>query len=203
MQTKLLFSSVVTLLFMVLSSSTFPVGGGYGIGDVAEDFSLKNIDGEMVSLADFEDAKGYIVIFTCNTCPYAVLYEDRIVELHNKYADNGYPVIAINPNDPEVKPGDSFKEMKVRAEEKGFNFPYVLDEGQTVFPKFGASKTPHVYLLDADRVVKYIGSIDDSPRDASIVEEKYLENAISNLEQGMDPNPATTKAIGCSIKVKS
>ena len=203
MQTKFLFSSFLAFMFLMFSASTFPFEGGYEIGDVAEDFSLKNIDGEMVSLADFEDAKGYIVIFTCNTCPYAVLYEDRIVELHAKYADNGYPVIAINPNDPDVKPGDSFKEMKVRAAEKGFKFPYVLDEGQTVFPKFGASKTPHVYLLDKDRVVKYIGSIDDSPRDASLVEEKYLENAISNLEQGKDPNPATTKAIGCSIKVKS
>ncbi len=175
---------------------------GYGIGDKAEDFSLKNIDGKMVSLANFKDAKGFIVVFTCNTCPYAVKYEDRIIDLHNKFANNGYPVIAINPNDPDVRPGDSYDEMSVRAKEKGFDFPYIFDEGQTVFPKFGATKTPHVFLLSKDLTVEYIGSIDDSPNDASKVSKRYLEDAIAALEKGEKPNPSTTKAIGCSIKVK-
>lgn len=177
--------------------------GGYEVGDTAADFSLKNIDGKMVSLSDFEDVKGYIVTFTCNHCPYAVLYEDRLIELHNKYAPMGYPVVAINPNDPEVQPEDSYEKMVTRAEEKSFPFVYLFDEGQNVYPEFGATRTPHVYLLDGNRVVKYIGAIDDSPRDASAVEVKYVENAIAAMEAGNNPDPAKTKAIGCSIKTQS
>ena len=112
----------------------------------------------------------------------------------------GYPVIAINPNDPAVQPADSFDAMKDRAAEKGFPFVYLFDEGQKVYPKFGATKTPHVFLLDADKVVRYIGAIDDSAKDASQVEEKYLENAIIALNEGKEINPKETKAIGCSIK---
>jgi len=175
---------------------------GYHIGDLVADFELKNIDGEMVSLSDFEDVKGYIITFTCNHCPYAVMYEDRLVALHQMYETQGYPIIAINPNDPEVVPEDSFEGMQQRAKEKSFPFVYLFDEGQKVFPIFGATKTPHIYLLDAERIVRYIGAIDDSPRDESAVEEKYLENAINALQIGKSPNPETTKAIGCSIKVK-
>ena len=94
------------------------------VGDTAPDFALKNIDGKTVSLADYTNAKGYVVIFTCNTCPYAVMYEQRIIELHDKYAAKGYPVIAINPNDPDVKPGDSFEKMQQRAAAKEFPFIY-------------------------------------------------------------------------------
>lgn len=157
----------------------------------------------MVTLAGMEEAKGYVVVFTCNHCPYAIMYEDRLIELHNKYAPQGYPVVAIMPNDVTVKPDDSFENMQVRAEEKGFPFVYLYDDGQKVYPQYGAKKTPHVYLLDKDLTVKYIGAIDDSPRDASEVEEKFLENAIMSLQKGTDPDPAVTKAIGCSIKTKS
>jgi len=178
------------------------VGSGFKVGDKAVDFNLKNIDGEMVSMASMEDAKGYIVTFTCNTCPYAVKYEDRLIDLHNNYAAKGYPVIAINPNDPAVKEGDSFKAMKVRSDEKSFPFVYLFDEGQKVYPKYGATKTPHVFLLDKDLTVKYIGAIDDNTNDASAVKVKYVENAIANIEAGKDPDPSFTKAIGCSIKTK-
>lgn len=177
--------------------------GGYEIGDVAEDFKLKNIDGEYYSLSDFSDVKGYIVVFTCNACPFAVKYEDRLIDLHVRYADLGYPVIAINPNDPEVVAEDSYENMQIRAKEKGFPFVYLFDEKQEVYPKFGATRTPHVFLLDADRTVKYIGAIDDNFKDAAAVEHKYVENAISALQNGNDPDPSTTKAIGCTIKVKS
>ena len=175
---------------------------GFKIGDKAADFNLKNIDGEMVSMAGMTDAKGYIVTFTCNSCPYAVLYEDRLIDLHKKYAPQGYPVIAINPNDPEVKPEDSFSAMKVRSDEKTFPFVYLFDEGQEVYPQYGATKTPHVFLLDKDLTVKYIGAIDDNSKDASAVKVKYVENAIANMEAGKDPDPSFTKAIGCSIKTK-
>ena len=178
------------------------VSKGLKIGDTAEDFNLKNVNGDMISLSSIKDAKGYIVTFTCNTCPYAVEYEDRIIDLHKKYAPKGYSVIAINPNDPEVKKGDSFSAMQVRAEEKSFPFEYVFDEGQKVFPKFGATKTPHVFLLNKDLVVKYIGAIDDNHEDANLVKVKYVEDAISALEAGNDPDPATTKAVGCGIKSK-
>ena len=175
---------------------------GYAVGDVATDFKLKNVNGEFVSLSDFPDAKGFIVTFTCNSCPYAVMYEDRLIELHNKYAPKGYPVIAINPNDPEVKAADGFAEMQERAKDKAFPFHYLFDEGQKVYPEYGATKTPHIYLLNNKRVVEYIGAIDDNPRDASAVKEKYVENAISALESGTKPDPNFTKAIGCTIKSK-
>lgn len=177
---------------------------GYDIGDIATDFSLKNIDGNMVSLADFDSAKGFLVIFTCNTCPYAVAYEDRIIALDAKYKSMGVPVIAINPNNPEAKPGDSFEAMKTRASEKGFNFPYLLDDGQKIYPQYGAQRTPHVYLLESTKsgnVVRYIGAIDDNYQDASQVEDKYVENAVDAMLAGETIEVTVTKAIGCSIKV--
>jgi len=153
--------------------------------------------------SDYTDAKGFIVIFTCNTCPFSVANEDRIIALDAKYKNVGYPVIAINPNNPAVKPGDSFDAMKQRAKDKGFTFPYLFDEGQKVYPTYGATKTPHVYLLqktDKGNVVKYIGAIDDNSRNANAVKEKYLENAVDALLTGKTIEVTETKAIGCSIK---
>ena len=195
------------MLFMLVSSLSFAnndpaVHAGYHIGDKASGFELMNVDRTMVSLDQYPDANGFIVIFTCNHCPWAVLYEDRINELHDKWADKGYPVIAINPNDPEVQPEDSFEKMIVRAKEKNFRFPYLFDKGQKVYPKYGATKTPHVYLLDEDRIVRYIGAIDDSPRDAEGVTINYVDNAIEMINKDQDPDPEETKAIGCSIKSK-
>ncbi len=190
---------VLMMGFFVFSAFT-TAHKGYHIGDVAADFSLKNVDGKMVSLADFDEAKGYIVVFTCNHCPYAVMYEDRLIELHNEYAPKGYPVVAINPNDPAAQPKDSYELMQERAKEKEFPFVYLFDDGQKVYPQYGATKTPHVFLLDAERVVKYIGAIDDSPRDEAGVEITYLRDAIDALSAGKSPEPAETKAIGCSIK---
>ena len=172
-------------------------------GDKAEDFSLKNIDGKMVSLSDFTEAQGFIVVFTCNTCPVSVANEDRIIELDKKYSSKGFPVIAINPNNPEVSAGDSFELMKVRAAEKGFTFPYLLDEGQKVYPKYGASRTPHVYVLEKenkDLIVRYVGSIDNSARDPYAATDRYVENAVDALLKGQEIELASTKAIGCSIK---
>ncbi len=188
---------------LLLTISTVVIAGGYEIGDKATDFSLKNIDGKMVSLSDYPDAKGFIVIFTCNHCPYAVAYEDRIIELDKKYKKLGYPVIAINPNDPAVQPQDSFDKMKIRANEKNFEFPYLFDEGQKVYPKYGATRTPHVYVLNKskeDFIVEYIGTLDDNYTDASKVEEPYLANAVDALLEGKKPDPNYTKAIGCTIK---
>jgi peroxiredoxin len=173
-----------------------------GIGDTAPDFKLKNVNSKMVSLEDYKDVNGYIIIFSCNHCPFVIKYEDRMIELHKEFAPKGYPVIAINPNDPEIQPGDSFEKMVERAKEKNFPFAYLFDEGQKVFPQYGATRTPHVYLLDKDRKVRYMGAIDDNVESATAVKNQYLANAIIALENGENPDPATTKAIGCSIKVK-
>lgn len=188
------------LLMGVLMSFTNPIG--YKVGDKATDFKLKSVDNKMYSMADYKDAKGFIVVFTCNHCPFAVKYEDRIIDLAKKYKSKGYVLLAINPNDPAAQPEDSFELMQKRAKEKKFSFPYLFDEGQKIYPQYGATKTPHVFLLDKNLVVKYIGAIDDNVEDASQVKEKYLENAIAALEKGQEPSPNTTKAIGCSIKIK-
>jgi glutathione peroxidase-family protein len=173
----------------------------YQIGSKVEDFSMKNIDGKEYSLSSIENAKGYIVIFTSNVCPFAVAYEDRIVALHNQMAPKGYPVVAINSNDGSVDSGDSYEDMVARYKEMSFPFLYLKDEA-AVYAKFGANKTPHVYLLDQDMTVRYIGAIDDSPKEPSEVKVKYVENAIAAIERGETPDPETTKAIGCPIKVK-
>lgn len=195
----------VVLLMSAFTANTTPTEKkGYDVGDVATDFKLKNVDGTMVSLSDYKDAKGFIVVFTCNTCPYAVAYEDRIIALDKKYASKGYPVIAIMPNNTEVKPGDSMEAMKARASAKGYTFPYLMDEGQQIYPQYGATKTPHVYILektDKGNVVRYIGAIDDNYKDASLVNDKYAEDAVDALLEGTPIKETKTRAIGCSIKV--
>jgi peroxiredoxin len=176
---------------------------GFGIGDTAKDFNLKTTDGSSVSLKGLDGAKGAIVIFSCNTCPYVVAYEDRMIALHNKYAPQGYPVIAINSNDAKASPGDSFEKMQERAREKGFTFPYAYDQSQEVIKTYGGTRTPHVYLLQkegSEFVVKYIGAIDNNYQDASAVTERYVEDAISAMMEGKPVANQTTKAIGCTIK---
>lgn len=196
---SILLLAVVAITTVAFTTKT---DSGYAVGDTIEDFSLKNIDDDMISLADYEDAKGFIIVFTCNMCPYSVANEDRIIALNKKYERKQFPVIAINPNDPKASKGDSFEDMKVRADEKKFNFPYLFDEGQKVYPKFGATKTPHVYIVTKnDMKVQYIGAIDDSSRDASAVTEKYVEDAVDALLAGKKLKKTETRAIGCSIKV--
>ena len=197
----------ITAMFVLVSlMSAFTLiksDSGYQVGDIATDFSLKNVNNKKVALADFKDVKGFIVIFTCNHCPYAKAYEDRIIALDKKYKKLGYPVVAINPNNPEVQPADSFELMQERAREKGFTFPYLFDEGQKIYPQYGATKTPHVYILEktkAGNVVKYIGAIDDNYSDEAAVKTKYVENAVDALLKKQEVPVKTTKAIGCSIK---
>ncbi|MBX3163834.1 MAG: thioredoxin family protein [Bacteroidetes bacterium] len=194
-------ASIIAFASM-LSTAEAQVSGGYKPGDKATDFNLKSVDEKIYSMANYKDAKGFIVVFTCNHCPFAVKYEDRINDLARKYKDKGYVLLAINPNDPAVQPADSYELMKVRAKEKDFAFPYLFDEGQKIYPQYGATKTPHVFLLDKNLVVKYIGAIDDNVDDANAVKEHYLENAIAALEKGKNPSPDVTKAIGCTIKKK-
>lgn len=178
---------------------------GYEIGDAAADFKLKNVDGKMVSLSDFKTAKGFIVIFTCNHCPYAKKYEERIIELDKKYKEQGYPVIAINPNDPNIQAEDGYQEMIERAAQRGFTFPYLVDEGQKVFPQYGATKTPHVFVLQKENsknIVKYIGAIDNNYENPNDVSEYYVQDAVNALIEGKPVKMTKTVAIGCTVKVK-
>jgi peroxiredoxin len=194
------------LILLVLVAFTWagaPVKNGYDIGDTAADFKLQNVDGKMVSLADFKDAQGYIVIFDCNTCPYSKAYNDRIIALNDKYAAKGFPVIAINPNDPSKSGGDSFDEMAKLAKRKNYTFPYLVDETQSVATAFGATNTPHVFVLDKALKVQYIGAIDDNARNEKSVSKRYVEDAVNALLSGK-PVPVTkVKAIGCGIKWKN
>lgn len=195
----------INLLIVTLLITTLTMAQGYKIGDKASEFTLKNIDDTNISLNDYADAEGVVVIFTCNHCPYSVAYEDRIIALDKKYKALGFPVVAINPNDPDLYPEDSFIEMKKRAKEKGFTFPYLMDEKQSVFPKFGATKTPHVYVLQnnsGEFTVAYIGAIDNSAKNEKKATKTYLSDALDALLADKKPKVTETKAIGCSIKFK-
>ncbi|MBD1398135.1 thioredoxin family protein [Pontibacter sp. JH31] len=196
---------MVCLLFVGFLMAAIPASdSGYQVGDTARDFKLKNVDGKMVSMSDYKNAKGFIVTFTCNTCPYSVAYEDRIIDLHNKYAPKGYPVIAINPNDVQVSPKDSYQDMQVRAREKKFPFAYVYDETQEITKAYGATRTPHLYVVqkqkDGKFKVAYIGTIDDNSREPEKVQKKYAEAALDELVSGKAVSQPNTKAIGCTIK---
>ena len=197
----------VLIFLLAVSLAAFaPVKNGYEVGDSVADFKLKNVDGKMTSLADFKSAKGFIVIFDCNTCPVSKAYNERIQALHAKYASKGYPVIAINPNSPDVSSGDSFEEMVKYAKNKGYKFPYLYDESQSVIRQFGPTNTPHVFVLNkagSDIKVAYIGAIDDNTRDADDVSKRYVETAVDELLSGKSVSTSKTKAVGCGVKWKN
>lgn len=176
---------------------------GVEIGDRAPSFTLKNVNGKMVSLNDFQSEKGAIIVFTCNHCPYSIAYEDRIIAIDKKYKKLGFPVIAINPNDPKLQPADSFEEMVKRARKKRFTFPYLIDEMQHVFPAYGATKTPHIFLLiknDGIFEIAYIGAIDNNHENENEATQKHLVNALEEIIIQKPVSVPKTKAIGCSIK---
>lgn len=178
----------------------------YAIGDAVRDFSLRNINGKMVSLASYPSARGFIIVFTCNHCPFSKSYEDRLLLLDKEFAFKGYPVIAINPNDPEAYEEDSFENMKLRSEEKKFTFPYLLDERQAVARAFDAQRTPHVFLVkkeDGKNILKYAGAIDDNPQDANGVSKNYIQDALGYVISNKPVVTQTSKAVGCAIKWKN
>lgn len=200
---KTLSFITVFMMLMGLGSFTLPPTG-YEVGDYATNFNLKNVDGEMVSLSDYEDARGFIVVFTCNECPYAKLYQDRINALNKDYEEQGFPVIAINPNDPERSPADSYENMQARAEEKDYTFPYLMDETQEITRAYGATNTPHVYVLEKEGKdsfrVAYIGTIDNNYKDAEQADKHYVRDAVDALLNNKEVPTTKTKAIGCTIK---
>ena len=194
---------IAVMSLLVFFAGTGVEEKGYQVGDKARDFKLKNVDGKMVSLSDYDDAQGYVLIFTCNTCPYSKMYEDRIIAMDKKFKAKGVPVIAINPNDVERQPGDSYEKMQQRSKAKGFTFPYVYDETQEIAKAYGATNTPHVYLLDKNMVVQYIGAIDNNAKSAADADQMYVEDAVNAMLAGKPIENTKTKAIGCTIKWKS
>lgn len=178
---------------------------GYQVGDITSDFSLKNVDGKLVSLSNFSDAKGYIVVFTCNTCPVSKAYQDRVEALNLEYSKKGYPVVAINTNDPVASPGDSFEKMQELAMNKKISYPYLEDPDHVYTRKFGANKTPHAFVLQRTsngNQVAYIGAIDNDTEGANEQRTNYVKNAVNLLLEGKKPLITSTKAVGCSIKWK-
>lgn len=194
------------LLPGILLGLTIAVSAQLAPGDKAVPFTLKNVDGQMVSLSDYSEEKGVILIFTCNPCPFSKAYEERIIKLHKDFAGSGYPVVAINPNDDVASPDDTYEKMQARAKEKNFPFPYLKDVTQEIYTAYGATRTPHVFLLDNENGtfrVAYIGAIDNNAMNERSVTEKYVESAIKALEKGEKPDPDQVKAIGCTIKKRS
>jgi peroxiredoxin len=190
---------LLVILCVGVLVAAVPVKKGYEVGDTVKDFKLKNVDGKMISLADYKNAKGYIIIFDCNTCPYSKAYTERIVALDKKFSTNGFPVIAINANEGS---GDSYDDMIRVAKMKGYKFPYLLDDTQAVAQAFGATNTPHVFVLTSTLKVAYIGAIDDSPRNAAGATKHYVEDAVNALATGKAVPITKTKAIGCGIRWK-
>ena len=197
---KTILTSILVITAVLL------VNAGLKPGDDASGFSLKNVDGKVVSLSDYNDQKGVILIFTCNPCPFAKAYEQRIIKMHRNYAELGFPVVAINPNDVDISPDDTLEKMKARSDEQNYPFVYLKDETQEVYKTYGATKTPHIFLLQnkgGKFKVAYMGAIDDNAMDEASAANKYVENAIAALISGAKPVPSSTKAIGCTIKSKS
>jgi glutathione peroxidase-family protein len=196
------------IVFSVVSLCSFIKIGdnkGYAIGDTVSDFRLKSVEGKMVSMSENRAAKGYIIIFTCNHCPFSRAYEGRIIALDKKYSVQGYPVLAINPNDPSAYEEDSFENMKAVAKSKGYSFDYMQDENQDVARAFGATRTPSAYIVkrDGERfMMQYIGAIDDNSQDANGVTKHYIEDALNNLLSGKPVVTNFTKTVGCAIKWK-
>lgn len=172
------------------------------IGSRAPGFSLPAADGKFYGLGSFADKKILIVIFSCNHCPYVQAYQQRIIDLQNEFAKDGVQIVAINSNDDTKYPEDSFEEMKKRAEEKKFNFPYLRDETQEVAKAYGATHTPQIFLFDETRKLRYEGKIDDNWQEPDKVKSKYLRDAILEVLNNKEVSVPETFSIGCTIKWK-
>ncbi|MCS7049175.1 MAG: thioredoxin family protein [Verrucomicrobiae bacterium] len=167
------------------------------------DVKMKNVDGRELSIADVRGEKGTLVIFSCNHCPFVVAWEERIAKLGNEFQKRGVGVIQINSNDPAKVPADSYEAMQKRAKDRGFEFPYVVDADSSVARAFGATRTPEVFLFNAEGKLVYHGAIDDNHRDANAVKAHYLRDALEALVTGKEITTKTTKAVGCTIKWRS
>jgi peroxiredoxin len=183
---------------------TFLLAGELEIGSTMplKDLELADISGKNITLANAKGDAGTLVVFSCNTCPWVIRWEDRYVSLANTYAQKGIGMIAVNSNAARFGGEDSLEEMLEHAKNNGYNFPYAQDPESELASAFGATKTPHIYLFNGDDKLVYRGAIDDNAKNAKEVDEPFLANAIDALLAGNPINPQTTKALGCSIKFK-
>ena len=163
---------------------------------------LLNIDGKKLSLNDIKGDKGTLVIFSSNTCPWVIRWEDRYVKIANKYIDEGIRLIAINSNSARFNESESLEEMKQHSNKKNYNFPYVQDKDSRLAKLFGATKTPHIYLFNSNDLLVYRGAIDDNAKNSKKVDEPYLSNALDQMLNGEEITKPISKAMGCSIKFK-
>ena len=170
------------------------------IGQPAPDFNLPGVDQKDYSLADFAEAQAVVVAFTCNHCPYVVGSEERIQAVMNDYQPRGVALVAINSNEDENHPTDSFDQMVLRAQERGFTFPYLRDATQEVAKAYGAQRTPHFFILDQDRKVVYTGRLDDNPAEAGKATTQELRDALEQLLAGQSILVPVTDPIGCNVK---
>ena len=183
---------------------TFLLAGELEIGSTMplKDLELADISGKNITLATAKGDAGTLGVFSCNTCPWVIRWEDRYVSLANTYAQKGIGMIAVNSNAARFGGEDSLEEMLEHAKNNGYNFPYAQDPESELASAFGATKTPHIYLFNGDDKLVYRGAIDDNAKNAKKVDEPFLANAIDALLAGNPINPQTTKALGCSIKFK-
>lgn len=190
----------------IAAKKDFELPPQLAIGSPAPEFTLVNaIDGKSISIAEYRDkVNGVCVVFFCNHCPVAKAYENRVLALGRKYISKGIAFLMIMPNDTTTYPMDGPEGMRRRAKEKNYPFPYLFDADQTVSLAFGARVTPHIYLFDKDLILRYLGAVDDNQYDPDAVGSTYLANALERLLAGKveDIDPATTTAVGCTIKWK-
>ena len=188
---------LIPILFLTyISAAELEIGSGMP----GMNYKLKDISGNTTTLADVKGNKGTLVIFSCNTCPWVIRWEDRYVSIADKYTPKGIGVIAVNSNAGRFDGDDSLEKMVKHAKKNDYNFPYAQDPRSQLASKFGATKTPHIYLFDNNDVLVYRGAIDDNARDARSVDEPYLANAIDQLIAGNPKEKPISKAIGCGIK---
>ena len=197
-------NTLVFVLFALASATSItaqdiqqlPLGSSLPLGDV----EMEDISGRNLSLNAVKGEKGLLVIFSCNTCPWVIKWEDRYPIVQEIAEANDIGMILVNPNEDYRDKGDGMEDMILHAEKAGYALPYVLDKNHRVADAFGASRTPHVYLFDSENTLVYVGAIDDNANSASDVEEFYIKDAIEQLSAGQDITQASTKSIGCTIK---
>ena len=191
------FISIILIgCLTILSAKELDLGSILPLGDI----KMADISGKDISLNDAKGKNGLLVIFSCNTCPWVIAWEDRYVELAETYKDKGVGIVAINSNEKQFETVDSMEEMQAHAKEQGYNFYYTMDNGSKLASEFGATRTPHIYLFDNKDKLVYRGAIDDNARKPDKVENTYLADAIDNMLAGSAIDPAATKALGCAIK---
>jgi peroxiredoxin len=192
------------LPLLILAASVQTDVKELAIGSAAPLFDLKmtTTTGASVSLTDIRKENGTLLIFTSNTCPWVHAWEDRYNEVARIAEANRIGVVFVNPNEATRAQGESMDDMKARAEKNGYGFTYAMDTDHKLADAYGATRTPHVYLMDKTNTLVYVGAIDDNSRNAAAVEKRYLSDALSQVGKGHVVTTTTSRALGCTIKRK-